>query len=93
MNPRDEDRTWTRPREAVALFLSGATVRTAGSTALIVGIILSLVNQGAVVAGGDGDGGTWVRIVVNFLVPFCVASVGFLSARRVRSGGPRRDDG
>ncbi len=80
------DRTWSRPREAVAMFVRGATLRTAGPTALLVGTVLSLVNQGAVVANGHGDGGTWVRVAVNFVVPFCVASVGFLSARRVRPG-------
>jgi len=68
------------------MFVGGATLRTAGPTALIVGTVLSLVNQGAVIANGHGDGGTWIRVVVNFVVPFCVASVGFLSARRVRLG-------
>lgn len=84
MAPRDF--TWTRPREAVAMFARGATVPTAGPTALVVGTVLSLVNQGALIAAGHGDGGTWVRVAVNFVVPFCVASVGFLSARRVDPG-------
>lgn len=70
------------------MFARGATVRTAGPTALLVGTVLSLVNQGAVIFGGHADGGTWVRVVVNYLVPFCVASVGYLAARRsMRSGG------
>ena len=67
------------------MFVRGATLRTAGSTALLVGTVLSLVNQGATVANGQGDGGTWVRVVVNFVVPFW-ASVGYISARRVRPG-------
>lgn len=71
------------------MFVRGATVRTAGPTALIVGTVLSLVNQGAVIAYGESDGGTWVRVVVNYVVPFCVASVGFLSARRAPSARPR----
>lgn len=41
------------------MFVRGATMRTAGPTALNVGTILSLVNQGAVVAGGHDGGGTW----------------------------------
>ncbi len=69
------------------MFLRGITLRTAGPTALVVGTVLSLVNQGAVVVGGHADGGTWVRVAVNFAVPFCVASVGFLSARRAESDG------
>lgn len=68
------------------MVVRGATVRTAGPTALIVGTVLSLVNQGAVVAAGHADVGTWVRMAVNFVVPFCVASVGLLSARRVVPG-------
>ncbi len=64
------------------MFASGHTVRTAGPTAAVVGTVLSLVNQGAVISGGQADGGTWVRVAVNYLVPFCVASVGFLAARR-----------
>jgi hypothetical protein len=77
--------TWTRPGEAVGLFLRGHTVRTASPIALIVGTVLSAVNQGAVVAGGDATVGTWLRIAVNYVVPFIVASVGYLSARRARS--------
>jgi NAD kinase len=76
--------TWTRPIEAVGLFLHGHTVRTAIPTAGVVGTLLSAVNQGAVVVGGDATVGTWLRIAFNYVVPFVVASVGYLSARRVR---------
>ncbi|MFZ2172441.1 MAG: nitrate/nitrite transporter NrtS [Rhodococcus sp. (in: high G+C Gram-positive bacteria)] len=71
------------------LFVRGVTVRTAAPTAAVVGTVLSVVNQGSVMVAGDADGGTWVRIVVNYLVPFCVASVGYLSARRGTSGVTR----
>jgi hypothetical protein len=47
------------------------------------------VNQGDVLLVGAGPG-TWVRVAVNFLVPFCVASIGLLSARRARGGDPPR---
>lgn len=53
-------------------------------TALVVGTVLSAVNQGGVVVGGAATTGTWIRVAVNYLVPFLVASVGYLSARRVR---------
>lgn len=76
--------TWTRPLEAVGLFLRGHTARTACPTALVVGSVLSVVNQGAVILEGASTVGTWVRVGVNYLVPFLVASVGFLSARRTR---------
>lgn len=74
--------TWERPSQALALFLRGVTVRTAWKVAAVVGTVLSAVNQGAVIAGGDASGATWVRVGVNYVVPFLVSSFGFLSARR-----------
>jgi hypothetical protein len=80
--------TWTRPTEAVVLCLRGVTVRTAAPVALIVGTILSLINQGHLVFAGTADAATWTRVAVNYLVPFLVASTGFLSARRVLAPNP-----
>jgi hypothetical protein len=79
--------SWSRPAEAVVLFCRGRTARTAGPTAAIVGTLLSAVNQGQVMLAGEGDSGTWTRIAVNYVVPYTVASIGFLSARRVVSSG------
>jgi hypothetical protein len=50
--------------------------------ALLVGTILSLVNQGSVIAGGDATAATWVRVLVNYLVPFCVSSAGYFIGQR-----------
>lgn len=72
--------------------LRGATVRTAAPVAAVVGTLLSAVNQGHVLLGGAAGTGTWVRVAVNFLVPFCVASIGFLSACRVRPDDDPPDD-
>jgi hypothetical protein len=80
-----ESVTWSRPREAIVLFLRGRTARTAAPVAAVVGTVLSVVNQGHLLLDG-GDVATWTRVGVNYLVPYCVASVGFLSARRVRPG-------
>lgn len=74
--------TWARPAEALALFRRGVTVRTAWKVAAVVGTVLSAVNQGTVIADGDATPATWIRVGVNYLVPFLVSSVGFLSARR-----------
>lgn len=74
--------TWSRPSTAFRLFLRGRTARTAAPVALVVGTILSAVNQGHLVWAGEAGTGTWVRVAVNFVVPFCVASIGFLAARR-----------
>jgi hypothetical protein len=50
--------------------------------ALLVGTILSLVNQGSVIIGGHISVVTWVRIGVNYLVPFAVSSSGFFASQR-----------
>lgn len=50
--------------------------------ALVVGVLLSAVNQGSIIVAGQAGVATWVRVGVNFAVPFMVASVGFLSAAR-----------
>lgn len=80
---------WSRPGQALELLLHGHTVRTAAPVALLVGAILSAVNQWDVILTGHAGAGTWIRVAVNFLVPFTVASWGYLSARRV----PRIPDG
>ena len=54
--------------------------------ALVVGTVLSLINQAGVVFGGDATVTTWIRVGANFLVPFCVSSLGFLSATRRTAG-------
>lgn len=64
------------------LILRGATWRVATPVALVVGTVLAVLNQGADIIGGDPDGGTAGRIAANFLIPYVVASVGYLSGSR-----------
>ena len=45
---------WARPRDAVRQLLHGATVRTCAPVAVVVGTLLSAVNQGDVALAGDG---------------------------------------
>ncbi|PSO46842.1 MAG: hypothetical protein BRC32_06075 [Actinobacteria bacterium QS_8_72_14] len=86
---RDEipNLSWRGYREALALFLRGATVAAAWPTAVVVGIVLSVVNQGDVIVSSAPTLQTWLRVAFNFAVPFVVASIGFLSAHRVRDPG------
>ena len=81
---RDGRPTWTHLDEALRLFLAGATVRTAWKVAAVVGTVLSAVNQGSVIADGDATSATWARVAVNYVVPFIVSSIGYLSACRYR---------
>lgn len=73
---------WSHPTEALWLFLRGVTVRTACKVAVVVGTLLSAVNQGDVIAAGGATWGTWLRVAFNYLVPFMVSSIGFPSACR-----------
>ena len=50
--------------------------------ALAVGTLLSLVNQGSVIFDGAATTATWIRVLVNYLIPFCVSSAGFYSSQR-----------
>lgn len=75
--------TWSSPGQALRLFARGITARTAGRVALVVGTILSAVNQGETIVDGSATWLTWVRVGVNYCVPFCVASIGFLAACRI----------
>jgi len=50
--------------------------------ALFVGTILSLINQGSVIFGGHASDATWIRVGMNYVVPFCVSSSGFFASQR-----------
>ncbi|MGH2793040.1 MAG: nitrate/nitrite transporter NrtS [Actinomycetota bacterium] len=75
-------RTWSTPLEALRIVFLRTTLRKTVPIALVVGTILSLINQAGVVFGGDATTVTWIRIGANYLVPFCVSSLGFLGATR-----------
>jgi hypothetical protein len=68
------------PREAVAVWFARGTLRKTIRIALVVGVILSLINIGLQLP-------IPVRLVLNFVVPFCVSSIGVLSATRRRTEG------
>lgn len=80
---------WSTPIEAGRLIVLGTTWRTSFPVACLVGSILTVVNQGAVIVAGDASATTWVRTAFNFLVPFVVSSVGYLAPFRTPrlSGG------
>ncbi len=81
-------RPWSRPGEALRLLLSGATARTCVPVALVVGTLLSLVNQGDVIAQGAAGAVTALKVVANVAIPFLTSSTGALLAVRER---PARD--
>jgi len=77
--------SWSTPREAALLWFARSTLRKTIRIALVVGTILSLINQLTVILDGRANYATWLRVGANYLVPFCVSSTGFLSATRRRT--------
>jgi SAM-dependent methyltransferase len=74
--------SWTRPHEAALLVARGRTARMAFPWAAVVGIVLLLVIQGSTILSGRATTSTWVRVALNYAVPFIVASMGYLFGRR-----------
>ena len=73
-----------RVRAACVLCARRENLRRTVPIALVVGLVLTLINQGGVIAGGDATALTWVRCALNFVVPFVVANAGLLSGRTRR---------
>ena len=69
-------------RDAGILFLRGPTFPTAVRLSVLVGTWLSLMNQGRPIIDGHPP---LVKLALNHLTPFAVASVGYLAARRRRN--------
>jgi fatty-acid desaturase len=80
---------WSNLAEACAMVARGRTARTALPVALVVGTVLSLVNEGDAVFQGRFTVSVVVRVITNYVVPYCVASFGYLAASR-RPGERRR---
>ena len=74
------DRGWESTADAVRLVFSARLLRRTLVIALVVGTLLTLINQGHVIAGGEATSATWARMGANYLIPFVVSSIGALSA-------------
>ncbi len=72
--------------DALAYCLRREHLRRTTRIAFVVGLLLTAVNQGAVILGGDASTLTWVRSAANFLIPLVVSNLGLLSGRGARSG-------
>lgn len=77
---------WSRPTQAAWLICRGATFATSIRVALMVGTLLTLVNQGAALWIGPVNLPVMLRVVANYLIPYVVSGVGYLSPFRIRSG-------
>lgn len=66
--------------DVLEIVFSRAALRRCIPTALVVGSVLSAINQGTIIGRGAATSATWIRIAFNFVIPFIVANVGFCSA-------------
>jgi short subunit fatty acids transporter len=74
---------WRSIAEAIRLMARGRTMRAAAPVAAVVGTLLSWVNEGSGLISGTLTSAVLVRIVVDYSVPFLVASSGYLMATRL----------
>ncbi len=55
-------------------------VINAFKVALIVGSILAIINHGSAIASGDLSSGAIVKILLTYLVPYCVSTYSAVKA-------------
>ena len=63
----------------VELALSGGTFRRSLLTGVVVGTILTAINQGDVIVAGETP--NFIKIALTYLVPYCVATYGAVTAK------------
>ena len=73
---------WSTPAEAVQLWFAPATLRKTIKIALVVGTILTLINQLDIIVKGDATTLTWLKCGLNYCVPFIVSNLGLLAGKR-----------
>ena len=76
-------------REALAICLERRHVRRTLRIALVVGLVLTAINQLDVIVRGDATALTGVKIALSFCVPFVVSNLGLLAGRRPTDGAER----
>jgi hypothetical protein len=69
-------------RAALATCRTPSNLRRTLTIALIVGCVLSIINEGDVIVHGNATGATAVKIGLNFVVPFIVSNLGVLAGTR-----------
>ena len=64
----------------IEMVTADGVLRRSLLTALVVGTILTAINQGDVILAGEAP--QMVQIGLNYLVPYCVATCGAVSAKQ-----------
>jgi len=74
--------TWVTAPEALAVCLHRPNLRRVALIAAVVGTVLVGINQGSVLADGHLGWVVWVRIILDYLIPACVSTMGVLAGSR-----------
>lgn len=74
-------------REALDIVFDPAHLRKTVKIALIVGCVLTAINQLDVFLRGDATAVTFVKTGLNFCVPFVVSNLGLLAGKRAEAQG------
>jgi hypothetical protein len=81
-----EEKPVRRARAAMLVCSRPANLRRTVAIALVVGTILTVINQIDVIVHGDATWLTGVKIALNFCVPFLVSNLGVLAGTRSERG-------
>lgn len=80
-------------KRQLAALLHPPLVKTAAKTALVVGVILSLINHGAALLSGRITTELVFQMLLTFAVPYGVATYGAISMARVPTPVDRSERG
>ena len=76
---------WSSAAEALGVVLYRRHLVRTITVAVVVGTVLFCINQLDVVLSGDATTATYIKSATTYLVPFCVANYGVLTATRRRT--------
>jgi hypothetical protein len=72
-------------RETLRICLRREHLRRTIRIALVVGTLLTIINQADVILGGDATTVTWIKAALNYCVPFIVSNLGLLAGKRAEA--------
>jgi hypothetical protein len=72
-------------RAALRICFRREHLRRTIKIALVVGTILTLINQLDIILKGNADTLTWVKCGLNYCVPFIVSNLGLLAGKRAEA--------
>ena len=75
------------PKGWFAIATQPGIVKRSVRVALVVGTVLTLINQGGRLLALDIDAPTLARIVLTYIVPYCVSTWAAVGALRDRTTG------